>query len=124
MRRLLILLLSMSIMGCVVKYTPNPQPNPPKPVDPVIQNSAAESVRLYCQKASNVFAEAAVMLKRDRNVQAVHDYLLKNLSSGRSESFKGMDNRLQEVLGAENPDIDKGVDLLNKISQEFLEGNK
>lgn len=125
MRNLQILLLSsILVCGCVVQVNPpKPAPKPDEPA-PVVKNDAGVSVKMYCLKASQVFAEAAVILKRDKDIQAIHNYLQTNLASGRSESFKGMDNRLQEILGADKPDIDKGVNLLNKISQEFKEMSK
>lgn len=124
--RSLLLLLAVNIaflVGCVERGSPTPEPEPDDPT-PITKNSAEVSIKTYSLKASEVFAEAAIILKRDKNIQAIHDFLKSNLTKERSESFKGLDNRLNEVLGVENPDIDAAVDLLNEISQEFKEASK
>jgi len=114
------------VLGCVdTQSRPSPKPDvKPDPVQPVIKNDVDKSLKIYAAKAADVFAQAAVILKRDKNVQAVHDYLASNLKNVKAEAFKGIDNRLEEVLGVEKPDIDKGVELLNKISSEFQEASK
>lgn len=120
-------LLSLLILvGCVdIQSRPIPRPDDKKePVQPIIKNDVDKSLKIYASKAADVFAQAAVMLERDKNVQAVHDYLTANLKTSRAKAFEGIDNRLEEVLGVEKPDISKGVELLNKISSEFQEASK
>jgi len=111
------------LCGCIVQIRTKPRPKPDDPV-PVVANNVKTCVKIYGSKASDVFAKAAVILRRDKDIKAIHGYLKENMAKMRSESFEGLDNRLQEVLGVEEPDIEACANLLEQISKEYKELSK
>jgi len=110
-------LVLVMVLGCVVPdYKPSPTPVPE-----VTVSSVSKAIKIYAKGASQVFRDAAEEVKTTKDLAALHGRLQQALSEAQGKGFEGVDERLEQVLGTENPDLEAGSKLFLELSKEFEE---